>query len=127
MDAFHHFEVDHARNLVRLTLAGFFDESSLQTFAAARTTAFAKLRCAPNSHLVLVDIRDMKIQSQEVVARFGELLSDRRFFARRLAFVVGSTLARLQLLRALKSRQAQTFTSSKDAEAWLFAGDAIAA
>ena len=127
MDAYYHFEVDPARNIVRLKLAGFFNETNLQAFLAARATAFAKLKGPPNSHVTLVDVRDMKIQSQDMVASFRHLLTDERYFARRFAFVVGSTLARMQLLRALDERRARTFATTEEAEAWLFAKEEAAA
>lgn len=117
-------KVDVPHSLVRIRLAGFFDDSSLRKFMAARKSAFQQLRCGPNQHLSLTDIRGMSIQTQEVVARWGAVLADPAYRSRRLAFIVGSTLARMQLQRAIGSRDARCFTDPRAAERWVLTGDA---
>ena len=112
---------DPARDLVRITLSGFFDDKSIAGFLAARREAHARLRCGPNRHLSLTDTRGIAIQSQEMVARWGRILADPAYRSRRLAFVTGSTLARMQLQRAIGSRDARVFLDPAEAEAWLFA------
>ena len=119
-------DIDVPRSFVRIRLAGFFDDASLRRFTAARKLAFGQLRCSPNQHLSLTDIRGMAIQTQEVVSRWGTVLADPAYRSRRLAFVVASTLARMQLQRAIGSRDARCFTDPAEAEAWLLHGDAAA-
>jgi hypothetical protein len=46
--------------------------------------------------------------------------------SRRLAFIVGPTLARTQVMRALDRREARCFEDSWSAEAWLLVGDTAA-
>jgi hypothetical protein len=119
---------DPARDLIRITLAGFFDERSIADFLEARRRAHAQLRCGPNQHLTIADTRAIAIQTQDMVARWGGILADPAYRSRRLAFVTASTLARMQLQRAIGSRDAQVFTDPAEAEAWLFApGPAAAA
>jgi hypothetical protein len=125
MDAVYTIEVDPVRNIVRHYLAGFFEPADVDRFVAARNAAHAQLTSGPNQHVTLVDVRDMKIQHQDIVKAFGGVLADPRHRSRKLAFVVALSLARMQLLRATASRDAQYFTDVAEAEAWLMAvGDA---
>lgn len=127
MDARFAIDVDPHRDLVRITLAGFFTPADVQRFAAARDAAHRRLACAPNRHLTLADVREMAIQTQEAVAAFAAVLADPRYQSRKLAFVFASSLARNQLLRAAQGRGAGLFAEPAEAEAWLLADDAAAA
>lgn len=114
------FDVDPARDLVRITMSGFYEQPDIEAFLEARRKAHMALRCAPNQHLTLNDLRGMKIQSQEMVDSFRALLAAPEYRSRRLAFVTSPTLATSQLKRALASRTARCFTDMDKAEAWLF-------
>lgn len=113
---------DPGRDLIRIRMAGFFAPEDIQRFLAVRREAHARLTCGPNQHLTLNDIRDMKIQSGEIVEGFRELLADPAYHSRRLAFIVSPTLARSQLLRAIQRRAARCFENPWEAEAWLYTG-----
>ncbi len=113
------FDVDVPRDLMRITLAGFFSPADLAAFRVARSDAHRQLACEPNQHLSIVDIRDMKIQSQDVVAGFEAILAEPQYHARRIAFVAGSSLARSQLRRIVQGRATCFFESYESAEAWL--------
>jgi hypothetical protein len=113
------FEVEPARNLVRIRMAGFFRRADIAAFLEARRVAHQKLRCPPNAHVTLNDIRGMDIQSHDIVDAFQAMLAAPEYRSRRLAFVVGYTLARAQAIRALESRSARWFTDPIQAEAWL--------
>lgn len=119
----HRVEVDPVNNVVRHRLAGFFAPEDVERYVAARNAAHGQLTCGPNQHVTLVDVRDMKIQQQDIVQAFGGVLADPRHRSRKLAFVFSMSLARMQLLRATASRSAQYFTSIEEAEAWLMADD----
>lgn len=121
MNASFSFEVDRSRDLIRIQMAGLFAPDDIGAFLEARRQAHAQLGCAPNRHLTLNDVRQMKIQTQEIVAAFRNMLSDPAYRSRRLAFVAAPTLARGQLLRALQNRDARCFETIEAAEAWLFA------
>lgn len=123
MSANFSFDVDVARDMVIITLGGFFSRADIEAFLAAREAAHAQLRCGPNEHVTLADVRDMKIQAQDIVAEWGNVLSGSAYRSRKLAFVQASTLARMQLKRAAAMRDVQYFTTIPDAEAWLFADD----
>src|SRR3954468_10694924 len=97
-----YFEVDPERDLVRIRMSGFFRPADIAEFLEARRVAHQALRCAPNAHLTINDIRGMSIQSQDVVDAFQAMLAAPDYRSRRLAFVVGYTLARAQVIRALE-------------------------
>lgn len=120
-----HFTVcaEPARDLIRITLSGFFGADDLTAFRESMAAAHRDLSCGPHRHVTLVDVSAMKVQSQDMVAAFGGLLADSSFHSRRLAFVVDPTLLRAQVRRALDGRAAQWFATRAAAEAWLFASD----
>lgn len=121
MDAIYKVEVDPVGNIVRHYLAGFFQPIDVEMHVAARDAAHEQLTSGPNEHVTLVDVRDMKIQQQDIVKAFSSVLADPRHRSRKLAFVVALSLARMQLLRATASRDARYFTDIDEAEAWLMA------
>lgn len=127
MSADFSFQVDPSRDLVRIRMGGFFTPDDIDAFLAARHEAHQQLTCARNQHVTLNDIRDMKIQSQEIVDAFRAMLAGAEYRSRKLAFVVSPTLARTQVARALDRRDAQCFEDMWRAEAWLFLKDVRAA
>lgn len=115
-------ELDPARELVRVRMAGFFAPEDVARFQAELQRVHRRLDCgAKGGPLTINDISGMAIQSQDVVARWGAFLADPAHRSRRLAFVVASTLARMQLQRVIGGRDAQLFTDAAEAERWLFA------
>lgn len=119
MTASYAIDVDPTRDLVRIKMSGFFTPEQLTAFLTARAVAHRQLTCKRNHHVTINDVRDMKIQSQDMVSAFRDLLAAPDYRSRKLAFVVGPTLARSQLLRALDARQARCFDNSAQAEAWV--------
>ena len=115
-----HIEVDAARDLVRIAMSGFFTEETVHRFLAARADAHHQLRCGPNQHLTLNDMRGMDVRSQPVVESFRTVLAAPEYRSRRLAFVVTGALSRMQLMRTLDGRDAHCFDDPEAAEAWLF-------
>ncbi len=127
MSAEYVVQAEPSRDLIRIRMAGFFTDEDIKGFLEARRVAHAQLNCGPNQHVTLNDVREMKIQSQNVVDAFREMLADPAYRSRRLAFVAGPTLTRTQLMRAVGSRDVRCFESIWTAEAWLCAKDARAA
>jgi hypothetical protein len=114
--------------LLLYKLSGFFDAQDLRRFQAEIDAAFARLTCPPNTHLSLLNVSECALQSQAVVAGFEQLLArpDRR--ARRTAFVLETSLARMQVRRLLPARpDTAMFEDEASALAWLRADDALAA
>jgi hypothetical protein len=124
MTATFSIHVDPERDLVRIRMGGFFRQADIADFLEKRRLAHQALRCAPNDHVTLTDIREMSIQSHDVVDAFQALLAGSEYRSRRLAFVVGYTLARAQAIRALETRSARWFENPVEAEAWLLADEA---
>lgn len=122
MSAEYSIVADPSKDLVRIRMSGFFAPADVEAFIAARQKAHAQLTCRRNAHLTLNDLREMKIQSQEVVDAFRTMLAAPEYRSRRLAFIVSSTLARSQLGRALGGRDARCFEDAAEAERWLLSG-----
>lgn len=123
MSAQFFFDVNTRQSLVRITMSGFFDGGDIARFIAAQNDAYRQLQCPANQHVTLVDIRDMQIQSQDSVLEFQKRLADPQVAARRIAFVVSRSLARMQIQRAAAGRPAALFTSEEEAIAWLEAAE----
>ena len=123
MDATYSVTVDVTESIVRITMSGFFGADDIDGFLAERAAAHARLTCGRNDHCTITDVREMKIQSQDIVAAFQRMLADPDYRSRKLAFVTAPTLARPQLLRAIGSRGARVFDSVDTAEAWVLAAD----
>lgn len=127
MDAGYTINVDPARDLLEFTLTGFFAPEDVARFAADKKAAYARLTCPRNGHLTLVDVSDCKIQPQSVVDAFRQVLADPNHQARRLAFVTGSSLARMQVRRLAEHRALRYFEDRASARVWLFSAEAEAA
>lgn len=124
MSATFSIDAEPERDLIRIAMAGLFTPEDIQRFYVERAAAHAKLTCGRNAHLTINDLREMKIQPQDSVAEFQQMLGAPEYRSRRLAFVIGRTLARSQLQRALSGRSNDTrcFDTVVEAEAWLFQG-----
>lgn len=114
------------RNLMRVTLKGFFALSDVAALDVERRVALIKLGCLPNDHVTMVDVSDCKLQSQEVVQAFQTMLGEPRYRSRRLAFVTGSSLVRMQVRRIMNSDTAHFFETAVEAQLWLFEHQASA-
>lgn len=114
-------ETDPVRGLLRVRMRGFYTEADVIRYHAALGRATADLPQPPAAQVMINDISEMMIQSQEIVAAFKQVMSDPRYAERRVGFVAVSSLARAQLSRIIGSRTAQIFATEAEAEAWLFA------
>ena len=115
-------EADRAHGLVRIRMSGLFTLDDVRDFYETRRRVHAALGLPKNEHLTLNDVRDLKILPQQTLAAFCDMLADPDFHSRRLAFVVGPTLVRGQVVRALDGRtNARCFGDVEEAEAWLLA------
>jgi hypothetical protein len=125
MTATHDIQLDPVRKLLTLTLTGFFDVSYVAIIREAIVEGIGKLGCPPNRHITLVNISDSKLQAQDSVAAFGAIIVDPRIMSRRLAVVVGTSLARMQIRRILKRDDAECFETVAAARLWLFSDGII--
>lgn len=113
-------EAEPARNLIRMTLTGFFDIETIEAFSVTLYAAVARLGCAPNQHIVLCDISGCSLQSQAAVAAFQKVLSEGNR-SRRVAVVSGSSLAWMQARRILDRDELACFEMEPEAMQWLLA------
>lgn len=114
---------DPALNLVTINIGGFFAQPDIDAFEQERDVAHRKLRCGPNQHLTLVDMREMLIQSQDAIVGFQRVLNNPAKASKRIAIVVSQTLARMQVERAAERRDVKYFTSEpEEARKWLLTG-----
>ena len=119
MDGKYTIDLVPEHDLVRVRMSGFYDRETIAAFVVQLRAAHKRLRCGPNQFVTVNDVRDMKIQSQDIVDAFRDMLSDPIIRSRRLAFVVASTLARMQLMRVIAHRDAACFLDAEEAEEWL--------
>lgn len=118
-NASYSIEIDKARGLLRIAMSGFFLEEDVRRFSADKDTAINDMGGLSCHHSTLVDIREMQIQSQEIVTAFRRVLSAQTAIRKPIAFLVSPSLARFQIRRAAGDRKAEYFTSIEAAEAWL--------
>jgi hypothetical protein len=111
--------LDKGAGMLRLTMGGFFDAALVDEMRAALVVALRQLNCPPGEHVTLCDITGMNIQSQELVQRFAALVGSPEVVSRRLAFVTGATLARLQARRLTSRDGVAYFSDVPSAMAWL--------
>ena len=117
MDAHFTIAPESRLNLIRISMAGFFAPSDVDAFKIAYRKGLMLLQ--PH-HLTLVDITGMKIQAQDIVGSFAALFAMPEIRSRKLAFVCGSTLARLQAKRLTDRPGVEFFRTVSEAETWLF-------
>lgn len=122
MDGRFSIDIEPARDLVEVVMTGFFTHAVVQQFIEARRVSYRQLRCAPK-HLTMNDVSGMKIQHQDIVAEFQAIVADPQYRSRRLAVVVGTSLARMQVRRMTNSRTTGTFVTKREALTWLLASE----
>ena len=115
---------DRACGLIRITMSDLLTLDDVAGFYAERARAHAELGLPRNMHMTLNDVRDLKILPQPTLAAFVEMLADPEYHSRKLAFVVGPTLVRGQVMRAIAGRpNVSCFAEMVGAEEWLLAGE----
>ena len=115
--------VDGDAPFVRIKLGGFFALSDVYEFAAAQAMAYEALASSRGRHVTLCDVSDCKIQLQEVVEAFRELLADPALMSLRMAFVTGASPAKMQIRRLIARDSCRFFEDAQTAERWLVEGD----
>ena len=113
---------DDARHIVHIQISGFWSDDMLPPFAAELKQAVDSLRVGPGEHLILVDVSNVQIQSQTVVAAFQKLIVAGPTRARRMALYTTQMLPRMQARRIAAVREeGAVFGSRTEAEDWLLA------
>ena len=124
MSADFSFIADRQHGMIRIRTAGLFGPVDIAQFLEARRAAHEELGLPPNQHLTLNDMSELKIQTQEAVVAFQQIMTDPAWRSRRVAFVTPRTLARAQIRRAVAERHdCRCFDTVEEAEAWLLGAD----
>lgn len=123
MSGYFSIDVDPARRLLKVRMGGFFSLDDVADYHDAVHRATARLGGLPSQQRMICDISEMRIQTQDVVDAFRQVMGDPKYRRRKVGFVVASSLARMQALRVIGSRHAQCFATEAEAEAWLFEAD----
>jgi hypothetical protein len=110
--------VDVARDYVEVKLSGFLDLATVAAFDEAYRAAKDKLSSDRSRHVTLIDVSELKLQSQSVVSDFALMMGDSSIQSARLAFVVGDSAVKMQLRRLAHERTA-LFESIDEARNWL--------
>ena len=111
---------DSSRNLVILTLIGMLTAQELTAMYAEETAAVQAMGCNLGEHIVLADLTEYSIQTQDISAAIQRLVAQKGT-AKRVAMVTGSSLAKMQARRIAISQVAQVFTNRATALEWLMA------
>jgi hypothetical protein len=119
MTAEYTIAADKRKATIRVTMGGFFGTGDVHAFARDLSVTLADMNTKPNEHLMLCDLRQMKIQAQETVAAFRCLVGSAAFQSRRLAVVTGKSLVRTQAMRLTDHRRVSFFDDIDRAECWL--------
>jgi len=119
MDAHFSIEIEPERCLLHIIMGGFFGNEDVSEFRNDLTESLYRLGCSLNDHLTLCDVSAMKMQTQDMVGVFSNVVGDPVFRSRKLAFVTGSTLARMQTRRLTNREGVAYFTDADEAKTWL--------
>lgn len=110
--------------LLRITMRGFWDRPTFDSFAAEFENALQTLHRAGGCEAAIVDGREFAVQSRDILERFEEVMrANGPYLAKRTASIIPTELNRMQAKRVTESLTRLDFTTLEDAEAWLFGGN----
>lgn len=108
--------------LVELEMSGFFSMEEAVRLYKDEQRAAATLS-AQGGYFLLIDLSALKLQSQDVIARFQDMLNDAPSTASRIALVTGQSVARMQARRLADRVRLRLFDQRAEAMTWLQQGD----
>ena len=113
--------VDRARRLFNFSAEGFFDVEGVASLAAQKAAALQSLGGRAGDHVSIVDVTGCRIQSQDVVAAFSDMIADCAIASRKVAFVASpGCQMRLQVRRMTRDRDASgLFDDVDSAKRWV--------
>ncbi len=113
-------ETEPLKKMVVAKLSGFWNTAVAAQFAVEEQAAVSRLPCRPGEHVLLCDVREMDVSSQDVVELLSqELNKTGANDARRIAIVWRSTLSRMQVTRVTTRDNVKLFNDFSAAEEWL--------
>ncbi|HEX8301942.1 STAS/SEC14 domain-containing protein [Sphingomonas sp.] len=115
-------ETSHPDRLISLRMSGAFSIEEARACAAAKEEAVASIG-PPYVHSTLVDVRDFRVQPQEIFAIFTSFVATTRHKSRKIAIVGGEGTARMQFRRVAEREPLRDdmrfFADLGDARDWL--------
>lgn len=115
----HDIRVDARLRLVEATLAGMLTVDGVTSYVGQLQQAFVANRL--RDYVLIVDIADCPIQSQDVVAALRtHMVAMPKASA--IAIVTGSSLARMQVRRLFDQPYARIVGNREAARAWVLSG-----
>ena len=115
-------ETDHADRIIFLRMYGAFTLDSARECAAAKEAAVESLG-PPYAHSSLLDVRDFRVQPQDIFSIFTNFVATTKHKSRKIAIVAGEGTARMQFRRIAEREPLREgirfFTRIEEAREWL--------
>ena len=115
-------ETNHADQMIFMRMAGVMSIEEAHACAAAKEAAVESLG-PPYVHSTLVDVREFRLQTQEVFAIFTNFVANTKHKSRKIAIVAGEGTARMQFRRVAERAPLRDdmrfFTDIGEARDWL--------
>ena len=119
-------ETSPADRLICVRMIGGFTLDEARECAAAKEAAVQELGPPFDAHSSLVDVRDLRIQTQDVFAIFTSFVAKTKHKSRKIAIVGGEGTARMQFRRVAEREPLRDdmrfFTAVEEARGWLREG-----
>jgi hypothetical protein len=116
-------ETDHAERIIFLRMSGVFSVDEALACAAAKEAEVDRLGPPYDDHSTLVDIRDLRLQPQEIFAIFTNFVATTKHKSRKIAIIAGHGTARMQFRRVAERAPLRDdmrfFNAVEEARAWL--------
>jgi hypothetical protein len=112
-------EVDPVGGLVRVTGRGFWTRIYAEQHFSRLDMVLRGIRMAGLKVRVLVDLREAVVQPADTAERISRATGELYRPEDRIAIVVGSSLAKMQMRRTVRAANHDFFVSPSAAELWL--------
>jgi hypothetical protein len=116
-------ETSHTDRIIFLRMSGGFTLEDARQCAAAKEAAVTSLGPPYDDHSTLLDIRDFRVQPQEIFAIFTNFVATTEHKSRKIAIVGGEGTARMQFRRVAEREPLRDdmrfYTAVDEARDWL--------
>jgi hypothetical protein len=116
-------ETGHADRIISVRMIGGFTMEGARACAAAKEAAVSSLGPPYDDHSSLVDVRELRVQPQDIFAIFTNFVAMTEHKSRRIAIVGGQGTARMQFRRVAEREPLRDdmrfFTGVREARDWL--------
>lgn len=92
-------EIDYAARIISVRMSGVLSIDQAHACARAKEAAVHDLGLPYDAHSTLVDVRGLRLQTQEVFAIFTNFVATTKHKSRKIAVVAGEGTARMQFRR----------------------------